>query len=418
MTVHAAGFIPEHAPFTPPVAHFRFSKVHRTEMPDPHKLLPSKTVRIDAGRFEQSPFFEFYANPDTLLGVAANRYFADDNGEDTEETYWALRQKAVLFDVPEKPWQIEGPDALPFLERIFARSIDTLAQGRGRYAIACTADGGIFMDGILFKLAGNRYWYVQPDGALEEWLVAHKDGFDVTISDPNSRVLQIQGPNALKVMSSASNGAIDENMKYFGAGFFDIGGQKLYVSRTGWTGELGYEIYCDGARTDYRRLWDDLFASGFAHGMVFGSLKAMGIRRIEAGILDNLSDFDRSITPFEAGLGAFIDLNKTDFIGKSALLEADRQSLIHGIKCPSARPYYGAEITDGQARVGRVTASAWSPYLACGIGYVRFNQADDWVGKSLLMRTQQGQLASCEIVALPFYDAEKRIPRDLQAADD
>jgi len=378
---------------------------------------PPDTVRIPAGRFEQSPYFGCYANPDTLLGVAANRYYAADNGEDTEETYWALRQKAVLFDVPEKPWQIEGPDAVPFLERIFARPIDTLPEGRGRYAIACTSDGGIFMDGILFKVAENRYWYVQPDGALEEWLAAHKDGFDVKISDPNSRVLQIQGPNSMKVMSDASNGAIDESMKYFGAGFFDIGGQRLYVSRTGWTGELGYEIYSDAASTDYKRLWNDLFAAGSPHGMVFGSLKAMGIRRIEAGILDNLSDFDMSMTPFQAGLGAFIDLNKADFIGRPTLLEADRQSLLYGIKCQSDTPYNQAEIMDGKNCVGRVTASGWSPYLKSGVGYVRFFYAGDWAGKSLFMKTEQGELAACEIIALPFYDAEKRIPRSLEPAD-
>ncbi len=385
-------------------------------MPDPDKVLTSNTVRIGAGRFEQSPYFDCYADPDTLLGVAANRYYAADNGEDIEETYWALRQKVVLFDVPEKPWQIEGPDAVPFLERIFARPVGTLPEGRGRYAIACTSDGGIFMDGILFKLSENRYWYVQPDGALEEWLVAHKDGFDVTISDPNSRVLQIQGPNSMKVMSDATNGAIDENMKYFGAGFFGIGGQQLYVSRTGWTGELGYEIYSDGTSTDYKRLWNDLFAAGSPHGMVFGSLKAMGIRRIEAGILDNLSDFDMSMTPFQAGLGSFIDLDKADFIGKPALLEADRQTLLLGIKCPSATPYNQAEVMDGQTCVGRVTASGWSPYLESGIGYVRFQQAGDWPGKSLFLKTQQGALAACEIIALPFYDAEKRIPRGLEPA--
>ena len=374
---------------------------------------PQGTVCIDAGRFEQSPYFDCYANPDTLLGVAANRYYPDDNGEDTGETYWALRQQAVLFDVPEKPWQIEGPDAVPLLERVFARQIATLPEGRGRYAIACTGDGGIFMDGILFKLADNRYWYVQPDGAFEEWLAAHKRGFDVQVSDPHSRVLQIQGPNSMRVMSDATNGAIDDSMKYFGAGYFDIGGQRLYVSRTGWTGELGYEIYSDGANTDHKRLWNDLFAAGSPHGMVFASLKAMGIRRIEAGILDNLSDMDMSMTPFEAGLAAFIDLDKADFIGRAALLEADRQSLLLGIKCPSQRPCRNAEIIDGDTCVGRVTASAWSPYLKSGIGYVRFNKAGDWVGKSLQMRIKQGEFASCEIVNLPFYDADKRIPRGL-----
>ena len=99
------------------------------------------------------------------------------------------------------------------------------------------------------------------------------------------------------------------------------------------------------------------------------------------------------------------------------MLEADRQTLLYGIKCLSDTPYNHAEIMDGKTCVGRVTASGWSPYLESGIGYVRFKQADDWVGNALYMKTQQGELVSCEIVSLPFYDAEKRIPRDLQPAD-
>ncbi len=386
-------------------------------MTDPGKDLPPQTVSIPAGRFEQSPYFEYYANPDTLLGVAANRYYPDDIGEDTAAAYWALRREAVLFDVPEKPWLIEGPDAQPFLERIFAREIGSLAPGRGRYAVACTPDGGIFMDGILFRLAANRFFYVQADGALEEWLAAHKQGFDVKIIDPGSRVLQLQGPRSMQIMSALTNGDIDESMRYFDAGYFELGGQELFVSRTGWTGELGYEIYSDGARTDHGRLWKHLLDRGAPHGLVFASIKAMGIRRIEAGILDNISDFDMSMTPFEAGLGRFIDLDKTDFIGKSALLAAAREPLIYGIKCPSYKPYYGAEISDGEARVGRMTASAWSPYLDSGIGYVRFDRAGDWAGKRLSMQTREGDPAECEIVTLPFYDAEKRIPRGLAPAD-
>ena len=290
------------------------------------------TVRISAGRFEQSPYFEFYANPNTRLGVAANRYFAADNGEDPVGTYWTLRQKAVLFDVPEKPWQIEGPGAVPFLEQIFARPVATLVERRGRYAIGCTCDGGIFMDGILFKLAENRYWYVQPDGALEEWPAAHKGEYDVKISDPASRVLKIQGPNSMKIMPDASNGAIDDQMKYFNSGYYDLGGQRLYVSRTSWTGELECEIYSDGANTEYQRLWGHLFKAGAPHNMVFGSLSAMGIRRIEAGILDNLSD-----------------------IGKAALFDADRRPLLYGLKCASATPDSQGEIMNNGICVGRVT---------------------------------------------------------------
>jgi len=372
----------------------------------------SNTVRIGATRFEQSPYYHNYANAKTVLGVAAGRYYAADNGEDPLESYWALRRKAVLFDVPEKPWQIEGTDAVPFLERIFARRIGTLAQGRGRYAIACTPAGGIYMDGILFRLGQDRFWYVQPDGALEEWLIAHSEGFDVKISDPKSRVLQIQGPNSMKIMTDASDGSIDETMKYFNSGYHDLDGQRVYVSRTGWTGELGYEIYSDGASTDHQRLWDHLFAAGAAHGMVFGSLSAMGMRRIEAGIMDNLTDIDTSMTPFAAGLGKFIELDKEGFCGRPALLDADRRVRLHGVVCGSVTPHDHAEVLQGGKCVGHITAAAWSPTLTSGIGYVRFNEPGDWVGKSLQLKTRHGDGVSCSVVTLPFYDSDKRIPRD------
>lgn len=353
-------------------------------------------------------------NSKTIFGVAAGRYYDAFHGEDPVETYWNLRRKAVLYDVPEKPWQIEGPDVVPFLERVLARRIGNLPEGRGRYAIACTPDGGTFMDGILFKIEQNRFWYVQPDGALEPWLIAHSDGFDVKISDPKSRVLQLQGPNSTKIMSDATGGAIDEGMKYFDSGFYSIGGQELYVSRTGWTGELGYEIYSDGAKTDHKRLWNHLTEAGTAHGMVYGSMTSMGMRRIEAGNLDNISDFDISMTPFQAGLGRFVELDKEGFIGREALLEADKRSLLLGLKCETATPQDGDEILEGSVAVGHVTAASWSPTLDCGIGYARFCLSGDWTGRTLALATAGGEIAPCEIIDLPFYDAEKRIPRGIE----
>ncbi len=371
------------------------------------------TVRISARRFEQSPYAEFYTNADTVNGVYAGRFYSIFNGEDGIEAYWTLRRKAVLYDVPERPVQIEGPDAVAFLERVFARPIASLQQGRGRYAIACTPAGGLFMDGILFRLTDNRFWYVQPDGALESWLVAHSDGFDVTISDPGSRVIQIQGPASPAILQTASAGQIDEKLGYFHSGFFDLGGQELYVSRTGWTGEMGYEIYSQGDSTDYKRLWDHLMGSGEPHGMMFGSITSMEIRRIEAAILDNLSDFDRTMTPFQAGLGAFIDLDKPDFIGRQALLNADRRCLLFGLRCDSATPDMNDMVLHQEKALGRVTAGAWSPYLKTGIGYVRFDQPGEWIGKIVTLKQASGQEFPCEIVELPFYDAEKRIPRGL-----
>lgn len=373
----------------------------------------TKTVRVSSRRFESSPFFDCYINAETIYGVYAGRYYAVFNGEDPIESYWALRRKAALYDVPERPVQIEGPDAVPFLERILSRRVANLQEGRGRYAIACTSDGKVFIDGVLFRLSSDRFWYVQPEGALEAWLVAHREGFDVTMSDPHSRVLQIQGPTSLAVMQAASGGAIDAGMGYFHAGFFDLGGQRLYVSRTGWTGELGYEVYTQGSGTDCARLWRHLIEAGNAHGLMVSGLRSMEIRRIEAAILDNGTDMDMTMTPFQAGLGAFVDLDKGDFIGRAALQAADRRTLLYGLTCDAGTPDMKAAVLDGTRIVGTTTAGAWSPYLNTGIGYVRFSEPGAWAGKFLTLRYSSGESAPCRIVDLPFYDKEKRIPRGL-----
>ena len=273
------------------------------------------TVAISARRFEESPFIDRHDTSKMVRGVYAGRFFAVYAGEDYLEKYWLLRRRALIFDVPEKPVEISGPDAVPFLERLLTRRVSTMTEGRGYYALACTPQGGIFMDGVVFKLAENRFWYVQADGDFETWLMAHSAGYNIQISDPNSRVLQIQGPLSIEVMKAATNGQIDESMAYYRSGFFDIGGQKLYVSRSGFTNELGFEIYCDGANTDHLALWDHLMSVGEPFGMEFSSTRAMTIRRIEGGIFGNTTDMDTSLTPFEAGLGAFVNLSKDDFVG-------------------------------------------------------------------------------------------------------
>ncbi len=373
-----------------------------------------RTVAVSARRFERSPFEHKWINPNTVMGVYAGRYYSVFNGEDVDEGYWTLRRKAVLYDVPERPVEISGPDAERFLDYVFARRVSTLREGRGRYAIACDHNGRLFMDGVLFRLAQNRFWYVQPDGALETWLLAHSAGYDVSVRDPRSRVLQIQGPESFTIMAAATDGAITGSMGYFHAGFFTIAGQQVYVSRTGWTGELGYEIYTQGAATDCGKLWDHLMEAGKPHGMIFGSISSMEMRRIEAGILDNGTDFDLTMTPFEAGLGPFIDLDKEGFIGRAALLKVKRDAKrLFGLKCPGGIPGYREHIMDGAAPVGHVTAGAWSPYLKSGIGYVRFDAPDAWAGRRLAVMTADGGLLDCEIIDLPFYDAEKLIPRGL-----
>lgn len=371
------------------------------------------TVRISSRAFEPSPYLERYDNPDMIRGIYAGRFFTIYNGEDPLQKYWTLRRKALIYDVPEKPVEISGPDVVPFLEKVFARTISTLQTGRGRYCIACTPQGGVFMDGVLFKLADERYWYVQADGAMETWFVAHSGGFDIEISDPHSRVIQIQGPASLDILKAASSGTIDDGMKYFHAGFFELGGQELYVSRTGFTNELGFEIYCQGEATDHLALWDHLIASGEPFGMEFSSTRSLTIRRIEAGILGNMTDMDMSMTPFAAGLEPFIDMDKTDFIGRDALVDADRRTRLYGIKCSDAIPGRGSAVLDESKAVGQMTAGVDSPTLGCGIGYVVFNEPGEWSGRSLEVRLADDEVYPCEVVELPFFDPDKKIVRGL-----
>ena len=368
-------------------------------------------VKISARRFEESPYLPRQDTTQMIKGVYAGRFQAVYNGEDAEKKYWVLRQKALMFDVPEKPIEIRGPDATVFLDKILSRNVTKMREGRGYYAISCTHTGGIFMDGILFKLSKERYWYVQADGPFETWLNAHSEGYNVTVEDPKSRVLQIQGPASIDIMNRATAGKIDENMSYFSSGFFDLGGQTLYVSRTGFTNELGFEVYSGGNSTNHLALWDHLIESGKDFGMEVSSTRALTIRRIEGGILGNLTDMDTTMTPFEAGLGQVVDLDKGAFIGQKALINSDKRALLFGFTCESAVPVAGSIVYEKNIKepLGQITAGVPSPTLGLGIGYVRFLIPGDWIGCSLSICLPDNTTHLGKIVELPFFDAEKNI---------
>ena len=372
-----------------------------------------KTIKISARRFEESPYIKRTDHPDMVRGVYAGRYFAISLGEDPIQKYWLLRQKAAIFDVPEKPIDISGPDAAIFLEKVMTRKVSTMKEGRGYYSLACTPQGGIFMDGVIFKFSENKFWYVQADGPFEDWLLAHSSGFNVKISDPKSRVLQIQGPASIDIMKAASNGKIDEKMPYYRSGFFDLGGQNLYVSRSGFTNELGFEIYSDGFKTNHLALWDHLMSCGKPFGMELSATRAMTIRRIEAGIFGNLTDIDTTINPFEAGLGFCVNMDKEDFIGRDALLNKDKGTCLFGLTCETETPVSGSKVLDGDKIVGHITAGVHSLTLDTGIGYVRFYEPKDWPGKELILKLPNGENHKSKVVNLPFFDPEKKIVKGI-----
>lgn len=332
-----------------------------------------------------------------------------------EEGYWALRRTVTRLDTGELPTEIAGPDAGRLLDRIFTRRVSGLKPGRCTYGIACWPDGGVLVDGILFRLDEERFWYVQADGDFVGWVSAHALAHDVEVRDPDSWVHQIQGPRALDVLADACDDGGPADFRYFDVREVTIAGQQVLVTRTGWTGEVGFEVYTrPGIAFD--ALWDRLTEAGARHGMIDIGLDPMDIRRIEAGILNNISDMDRTMTPFAAGLGDFVDLDRDDdFFGKEALAAADRRNRLYGLSCATAEPLIGGPVTRDGTRIGHVTAAGWSPYLGRGIGYVRLESAD-------LLEPRRAEVAgfdlathACEIIDLPFYDEEKRIPRGLEA---
>ncbi len=364
-----------------------------------------------------SPYSERYHSEAVTYLSYAGRAVPLTNGRDPLEGYNKLRRGVAIFDVPEKPLSIMGPDAALFMDKIFTRSASKMKNMRALYALACMPNGGILMDGIIIRLAEDHFWFVQADGEFQLWLEAHSSVYKVRIHDPKSHVLQIQGPKALEVLSKATGVPLDGSFKYFNASYFNIGNQQVLVSRTGWTGEVGIEVYGHEG-LDHLAIWDSLFEAGRSYDLSWHAADAMGTRRLEAGILDNGTDLDRELTPFTAGLEKFVDFQNKSFIGRPYLMENREKKLLYGILSDTFIPTSNYEVYKDGKLVGKVTAGDWSPVLDRGIGYVRFFSQSDisntWLGEMVAVQDGEKNLHHVEVVELPFFDKEKLIPKGME----
>jgi glycine cleavage system aminomethyltransferase T len=332
------------------------------------------------------------------------------NDHSTEDGYWLLRQKAALLNTGEFPLQFKGPDAERLLDKLFTKDMTKVKVGRCGYGLACYEDGGLIVDGILLRLAEDKFWCAQADGDFYSWTRAHASGMDVEISDPDIFVSQVQGPNALKILESANEGRMPEPFGYFAIARVNFGGQEVVITRTGYTNELGWEFYTE-PHHDPDALWAHIKAAGEPFGLEIFGLDAMNIRRIEAGILNAGADFDQTTTPYDVGLGRFVDEDKADFIGKSALANASREPRLFGIKCLAGEPLISSVVkSDGRA-IGKVTAGATSPYLGYGIGIILLNTSAHSPGAVVAVGCKDGSQQQAELVELPFYDKLAEIPR-------
>lgn len=365
----------------------------------------------------RGPYSRFHVANGAKYCVYNNRLMPVSQKIDRFDGYWALRTKAGLFDTGERPIEIKGPDAAAFCNRVFTRDCAKLKPGRAGYGLLCYPNGTVLCDGVLMRLDEETYWYVQADGPVFSWFIAHSQDLDVKISDPDSWVTQIQGPASLDILARLSDSGVPADFKYFSVARTTIGGQPVILSRTGWTNEMGFEVYTlpNGGTFDGAALWERFLAAGKPYGMEICALDSMDIRRIEGGILNNGSDMDETMTPFEAGLGAFVDLSKDDFIGKAALAKAARDSRVIGLVCPGGEPIRLGAVSVGGSKAGFVTAGAWSPHLKQGVAIVRLN-APMAAGTAVEVACRDGKAHAATLDDLPLYDKEKKIPRGLEAS--
>ena len=371
-----------------------------------------RSLPVWAGTFDRlraSPFVPFYEDhigPDAAFTVYSGHMSPGYLDGDVEAEYWHLRRQATLFDVPEHAIEFVGPDAARFLDRLMPRRIAPMKVGRCRYGIMCYADGGILMDGILVRLAEDRFRYVLADGEIFGWLKGAPAGF-------RRRDRRHQGLGAADPGSTfprRAGGPVrrrpPDPFPYFGAARVAMAGEPLLATRTGWTSEMGFELYVP-ENANHGALWEHLTGVGGRHGLRFAAMACMNVRRIEAGILNNGTDMSPAMTPFAAGLDRFVDLDKEGFIGRDALLAADRRPRLVGLKA-RGKVWAGMALTLDGKTVGRLTASAFSPYLGHHVAYALFDEAGDWIGRQVLCGDDG---VPGETLDLPFYDPEKLIPR-------
>lgn len=332
-----------------------------------------------------------------------------------DEMYWAARQRLILRHTGEHPFEIAGPDALTLLQRIFPRNVSKIRTGRCSYQFACYHDGGMITDGLLLRVAEDRYWFAQADGDLFSWYMAHAAGLDVTVSDPEVWVSQIQGPRSMQLLAHLLDGPMPEPWKYFDWAEVKMAGQKVIVSRTGFTSELGWEIYFR-PENDVERLGDLILEEGLKMGMLLTATPGFRGRRIEAGLLSAGQDFTRHTTPFSVGLGRFIDFDCGDFIGRETLLSADRTCRTWGLRVEGGTALRGPTLRADGKGIGRVTSSTWSPYQECGVGIVHLDSAAHGPGSVVEVSCTDGTVRAGKLCSLPMYDPQGAIVRGLDTA--
>ena len=383
----------------------------------PTATKPTSSTLYFGPWYRRSPFFEKTLDAGCSAYDIYNHMYLPGYYADPVEEYWALLNGVTVWDVSvERIVEITGPDSSEFVNRLTCRDLTKCAVGQGKYVLITADDGGIVNDPVLLRVEENRWWLAlaDSDAGLYARGVAVNSGLDVTVREPEVYPIQVQGPRSKDVLQKLVGDAILD-VKYYWTLTTDIDGIPVVISRTGWTGEVGYEIYLrDPSRGG--DLWDRVFEAGKPYGI--RPVAPVEARRIEAGIFNYGSDMTIANNPFEImGLERLVEPQAADYIGKAALerirAEGVSRKLV-GIEAPGeALPFELAEKRPALHRgepVGTVTDLIWSPRLERNIGYVWLPIELSGPGTELEIAAPDGGLWPARSAAIPFLDAKKQVP--------
>lgn len=323
--------------------------------------------------------------------------------------HMAVREQAGLFDVSHMgEILLQGPDALANLNKIFTNSFDTMVDGQARYTVLCNDNGGCIDDLIVYKKADNDYFLVVNASNTDkdfQWMKDHEFG-DATftnVSDEWSQ-LALQGPKAMDILRKMT-AEEDIPAKYYHAVFGGVvAGIPCVVSKTGYTGEDGVELYV--AADKVVELWNKIMEAGTEDGLLPCGLGARDTLRMEAGMPLYGHEMDETVSPLETGLGFAVKMNKDDFIGKAAL------------EAPAARERVGLKVTGrgiireaqevyvGDEKVGMTTSGTHCPFLGHPVAMALTEKGRLQVGDSVEV-VVRGRRVAAEVVGLPFYKRAK-----------
>ncbi len=368
-------------------------------------------------RVRRSPYFDATQRYGCWGYTVYNHMFLPIGYDDLEKEYWKLLEGVSVWDVSvERQVEIKGPDGFAFTNLLTSRDLTQCKVGQGKYVLITGEDGGIINDPVLLRLGESHFWLALADSDVLLWArgVAYKSGMNVEIHEPDVSPMQVQGPKSKDVVKTLFGDKVLD-LKYYYFLETELDGIPVIVTRTGWSGEVGYEIYLrDGSRGD--ELWERVMEAGKPYNI--GPTGPSDIRRVEAGILNYGIDITLDTNPYEVDLDRLVSLDQeADFIGKEAL----RKIKAEGVK----RKLVGVQI-DGEpldlnvtrwpvtrdgAQLGNVTSAVYSPRLKENIGYAWVPIEHTGEGTNLTITLPNGDERSATVVPKPFVDPKKEIPK-------